>query len=146
MSVFAMPVNQILTGDGGDSGVFGYNGVGIVGAVGKLDGFAMGDFADLIVAPRDAVVLFFLSDVDLVGAELGIAQHVHEGLKDVVEIALQARKADRSGVGTAAGFYLGGADFQEVVELVAGLGFGAASAPDLAVDVDQTDLGGRFVD
>ena len=55
-------------------------------------------------------------------------------------------EADGGGVGAAAGFDLGGADFEEVVELVAGLGLGAAGAPDFAVDVDRPVFVGRLVD
>ena len=41
------------------------------------------------------------------------------------------------GIRTAAGFDFRGANFEEVVELIAGLGLGAAGAPDFTVDVDQ---------
>ena len=106
----------------------------------------MSDFADLVVAAGDAVVFFFLGDVDFVGAEFGIPQHVDEDLEDIVEVGLQAGEADGGGVWAAAGFDFRGADFKEVVELIAGLGLGAAGAPDFAVDIDQAGFGGGLVD
>ena len=72
MNVAAVPVDQILTRDGGDGGVFGHAGVGIVGAVSQLDGFAVRDFADVVVAAGNAVAFFLLRDVDFVGAEFRI--------------------------------------------------------------------------
>ena len=135
VNVFVVPVDQVLARDGGNGRVLRHAGVGIVGAVGQLDGFALGNFADLVVAAGDAVVFFLLGDVDFVGAEFGILQHVDEGFEDVVEVTFEAREVDRRGVRTAAGFHLGRADFEEVVELIAGLGLGAAGAPDFAVNI-----------
>ncbi len=146
MNVVAVPVDQVLASDGGDGCVFGHAGVGIVGAVSQFDGFAVGNFADVVVAAGNAVAFFLLREVDFVGAEFGILQHVDECLEDVVEVGLQAREADGGRVGSAAGFYLGGADFEEVVELVAGLSLGAAGAPDLTVNIHQTGFAGGFVD
>ena len=49
-----VPCLEIVEGDGVDGGVLGLAGVGIVGAVGELDGFAGGDAAGVVVAARDA--------------------------------------------------------------------------------------------
>ena len=68
--------------------------------------------------------------------------HVEHG----IEVALQTVQRDRGRIGAVAGFDLGGARLEEVVHLVAGLGLGAAGAPDVAVERDQSDLGGRFRD
>src|SRR5579864_1789793 len=106
----------------------------------------MGDLANFVVALRNVVEHFLLSDVDFVGAEFGILQHVYKGLEDIVEIAFQTRPTDRGGVRTAAGFYFGRAHFEKVVELITGLGLRAASAPDFSVYIDQSGLGSRFVD
>ena len=40
----------------------------------------------------------------------------------------------------AAGFDFGGADFEIVIQLIAGLGLGAAGAPDFAVHVEHAGL------
>jgi len=94
MNIVAVPVDQILARDGGDGRILGHAGVGIVWAVGKLDRLAVGDFADVVVAAGDGVAFFFLREVDFIGAEFGILQHVDEGLEDVIEVGLEAREAD----------------------------------------------------
>src|ERR1035441_8630751 len=144
--MWLVPVDQVLARDGGDGRVRGHAGVGIVGAIGQLDGFALGNFADLVVAAGDAVAFFLLGDVDFFGAELRVLQDVDEGLEYVVEVSLEAGEVDRGGVRTAAGFHLGRADFEEVVELITGLGLGAAGAPDLTVNIHEAGFVGRLVD
>ena len=145
MNVGFVPVEQILAGDGGDGGVLRLARVRIVGSIRQLGGFARGDSADFIIAPRDAVVGLLLRQVEFVGAKFGILQQVDEDFEDIVEIAFQAGQADGGRIGTAAGFHFGGAHFEKVVELIAGLRLGAAGAPDFAEDIDQSDFAGGFV-
>ena len=64
---------------------------------------------------------FLLRQIELVGAEFGRAQQVNEDFENVVEVSLQAGERNGGGVGVAVGFNFGGADFEVVVELVAGL-------------------------
>ena len=90
MNIFAVPIDQILARDGGNGGVLGDPGVGIVRAVGEFESFTVCDFADLIITPRDTIERFFLSDIEFVSAELGIAEQVQESLEDIVKVALQA--------------------------------------------------------
>ena len=82
--IFVVPVDQVLARDGGDRRVLGDAGVGIVGAIGQLDRFALRNFTDLVVAAGDAVAFFLLGDVDFFGAEFGILQNVDEGFEYVV--------------------------------------------------------------
>ena len=114
---------------------------GILRAVGQLRGLAAGDAIDVVVAAGDGVEIFLLRQVKLVGAEFRIAQQVVEDLEDVVEIGLQAGQGNGGGIGVAVGLDFGGADFEIVIQLIAGLRLGAAGAPDFAVDVEQAGLG-----
>jgi len=145
MYVLAVPVEQILTRDCGYRGVFRHAGVGIVSAVRQLHRLALRNFANLIVAAGNAVGFFFLRDVDLVRTKLGILQHVGEDLEHIVEVALEAGPADGCGIGTSAGFDFRRANFEEVVESIAGLRLGATGAPDFAEDVDQSHFADGFV-
>ncbi len=77
-----------------------------------------------------------LREVEFVGAEFGILQQVGEDFEDIVEVTFQATQADGGGINTAAGFDFGRTHFQKIVELIAGLGLGAASAPDFAENID----------
>ena len=122
MDVLLVPVEQVLRVTAATVAYSALAGVGIVGAVGQLRGFAAGDAADFVVAAGDGVELFLLGEIELVGAEFGIAQQVEEDFENVVEIRLQARPGDGGGVGVAVGFDFGGADFEVIVELIAGLG------------------------
>src|SRR5260370_28689525 len=70
MGIDFVPVEQILPSDGCDRGIFGLPGIVIVFTVCQLDGFAVGNSADFIIAPRDAVVCLLLRQVELVGAGL----------------------------------------------------------------------------
>ena len=146
MHVLAVPVDQVLTGDGFYGRVFGIPSVRIVGSVGEFDGLTMRNLTDVVIAARDGVFFSFLGNVDFVSAELGMLQHVDEDFENVVEIALQAGKADAGGIRTTSGFNFGRTDFEEVVELIAGLRLGATGAPDVTVNVDESDLARRFVD
>ena len=100
---------------------------------------------DVVVAAGDGCLPALLGEVDLVGAELRTAQQVEEHFEYVVEIGLQAGEGDGGGIGVAAGFDFGGADFEKIVQLIAGLGLGASSAPDFAIDVDKSGLVRGFV-
>ncbi len=140
MDVFAVPVDQVLARDGCNGCVFGLACVRIVGSIGKFDGLALRNLTDLVIAPGDGIFFSFFGDVDLVCAELRMLQHVDEDFEDIVEIALQAGKADAGGVRTTSGFNFGRADFEKVVELIAGLRLGATGAPDVTVNVDESDL------
>ena len=131
---------QILASDGSDRLVLGHSRVGILRAVGQLRGLAARDAIDVIVAAGDGVEIFLLRQVKLVGAEFRPAQQVVEDFEHVVKIGLQAGQRDGCGIGVAVGLDFGGADFEVVIQLVAGLGLGAAGAPDFAVHVDQAGL------
>ena len=85
-----------------------------------------------------------LCKIDLVGAEFGIAKNVVERLEDIVEIALQARPADRCRICVAASFNLGRPNFEVVIKLVAGLRLGSTSAPDFAVDFQHSNFACGF--
>jgi hypothetical protein len=145
MNVSFVPVDQILASDGRDGGIFGLTRIGIVRSIREFGGFARRNFSDLIVAPRNAVVGLLLRQVEFVSAEFGMLQQVSEDFENVVEVTFQAGQADASRIGTATGFHFGGAHFQEVVQLIAGLRFGSTGAPDLAEDIDQSNFGGGFV-
>ena len=131
---------QVLAGDGGDGLVLGDSRVGILRAISQLRGLAAGDAIDVIIAAGDGVEIFLLRQVELVGAEFRTAQQVVEDFEYVVKIGLQAGEGDGGRIGVAVGFDFGGADFEIVIQLIAGLGLGAAGAPDFAVDVDQAGL------
>ncbi len=135
-----MPIDQILPRDGGDGRVLGLASVRIVRTVGQLLRLTANDSAHIVITTGNGVVHFFLRQIDFVGAEFGLAQQVIERLENIVEIALQARPRDGGRIGVAAGLNLGGANFEVIVELVAGLCLGSASAPDFAVNVEHADF------
>src|SRR5580698_8249335 len=93
MYIGAMPVDQILARDCGHGCVLRFTGVGIIGAIRQLGGFARHDLSYLIVAPRDAVLGLLLCQVKLLGAEFGVLQEVGEDFEDIVEIAFQATQS-----------------------------------------------------
>ena len=94
MDVSLVPVDQVLPSDGGDGGILRLTGIGIVRSISQLGGFACGNSADFVIAPRDAVIRLLLREVELVGTEFGILQQVGEDFEDIVEVALQATQAD----------------------------------------------------
>ncbi len=94
MDISVVPVGQILARDCGDGRVLRRARVGIFRAIRQLDGFAVCDSADLIVAARDAVLQLLLREVELFCTEFGILQQVGEDFEDIVEIAFQAIQAD----------------------------------------------------
>src|SRR2546423_14501399 len=105
----------------------------------------MRDFANLVVAARNGVLHRFSSNVDFLGPELRVLQHIDKSFEDILEIALEAGEADRSGIGSATGFNFGGMHLKEIIQLIAGLRFGAARSPGLTVNVYQARLIRRFV-
>src|ERR1700676_1366596 len=105
----------------------------------------MSDCTDIVIAPRDAVVCLFLRQIELVGTELRILQDINEYFEDGVEIALQAIQADGGGIGSAAGPHFGCARFEKIVQLITGFCLGAAGAPNFAVDIGESSLGGGFI-
>ena len=72
-------------------------------------------------------------------------QQIGEDFENVVEVAFQAGQADARGIGPAAGFHFRGAHFEEVVQLIAGLGLGSTGAPDFAEQFDESDFSRGFV-
>src|ERR1700722_364613 len=90
MNIGLMPIDQVLPGDSCNGGIFRLTRVRIVFPVSELGGLASGDYADVVVATRDAVVGLLLRQIELVGTELGISQQVCEYFEDVVEVAFQA--------------------------------------------------------
>ena len=93
---------------------------------------------------REMASKFPSGEVKLVGAKLRPAQHVVEHLEYVVKIGLQAGKRNGCRIGSAVGLDFGGADFEIVIQLIAGLRLGAAGAPDFPVHVDHARLVGRL--
>src|ERR1700677_2231992 len=144
MNVGLVPVDQILASDGSDGGILRLTGVRIVCAIRELGGFARRYLANLIIAPGDGIVRLFLGEVEFVGAEFRIAQQVGENFEDVVEVAFQATQANARGIGTAAGLDFGSAHFQKIVELISGLSFSAAGAPNFAEEIDEANFAGRL--
>ena len=143
--MIVVPVDQILARDGRDGGVFGYAGIGALGTVAELSGLTPNDFIDVIVAPGDGVGHALLRDLQLVRTELRIAQQVEKDFKNVLEVSLQTGQANASGVQTAAGFDLGRVSFQEIIQLVPGLGFDATRAPDFTVNIHKPGFGARLL-
>ena len=146
INVLLVPVQQVLAGDRGNRRVLGNAGVRIVLAVGDDAAFAMHDGIHVVVAARNFRVHLLLRQFQLVRPELGIVQQVEKHIEHGIEVALQAVERNRSRVRLVVGFDLGRARFQEVVHLIAGLGLGAAGAPDLAVEIGEPGLVRRFGD
>ncbi len=144
MHIGVVPLDQVLLGDGGDGRVLRIAAVGIVGPVGEPRDLAPDDAVDVIVAPRNRVECIALGKLEFIGAKRRILQQVHEDFEDIVKVALQARPADGGGINAAASFDFGGAGFEVVVELIAGLRFRSACAPDFSVHVGQADFASRF--
>ena len=140
VNILAVPVDQILARDGRHGRIFRDSRIRTVCAVGQLRRFPSRNLPGIVIAPRDAVVQPLLRNFNFVGAKLRILQHIHERAKDVVEIFFQTRKRYIRVVDPAAGFDLGGALLQKVVQLIAGLGLSPASAPHFAVDIGQPRL------
>ncbi len=140
LNVLLVPVEKVVALDRENGGVFRLARVRTVGSVGELDRFACGDRGGIVVAACDGFFELALGEFQLVGAELGIVQEVEDDLEDVVVVGLQTRPADGGGVDAAAGFDLCGARFEIVVHLIAGLRFGAAGAPDFAIEIDEADF------
>ncbi len=140
VDVLAVPLDQILARDRRHGCIFGLAGIGIIRAIREFGCFPSCNLRGIVVAARDAVVHPLLRDFNLVGAELRISQQVGEHLKHVVEIFFQARPTYGCRIGASAGLDLGCALFEIVVELISGLGLGAAGAPHFAVDVHQPGL------
>src|SRR5580698_9868688 len=63
MNVGLMPVDEVLACDRGHGRVLGFASVRIVGAVGQLEGFAAGNFADVVVAAGNGVVHSLLCEI-----------------------------------------------------------------------------------
>ena len=139
-----MPVQEIRACDGGDGGVFRHSRVRIIRAIGQLYGLSRRDSTDLVVTSRDCVEGSLLCDIELVIAKLRFTQNVEKYFEDIFEVTLQAGPANGGGVHTAAGFHFGRPDLEEVVELIAGLGFDSTCAPDFPVNVHQADFACRF--
>ena len=129
-----VPVDEVLARDRGDSCVFGDACIRVLGAIGELYGFAVGDVADFVIAPRDAIESFTLRQFELIFAELRLPQQIGQGLEDITEIFFQAGERNGGRVGIAIGLNFCRAHFQVVVELVASLILGATSAPDFCVE------------
>src|SRR5579863_5555693 len=106
----------------------------------------MGNLADLVVAAGDSIFLTLFCNFNFVGAELGVLQNVDESFKDIVEVALQARKTDRRGVRAPTGLNFRGTNFEEVVQLIAGLRLRASGTPYLSVDIHEADLADWLID
>ena len=145
VDVFLMPGEQVIALDRLERGVLHLASVRIVGTVGKLGGLARGNRAGIVVAAGDRLGILLLGEVELVGAEFGIVNQIENDLEHVVEIVLEAGPSEGGRVNAAAGFDLGGAALEVIVHLIAGLGFRAAGAPDIAIELDETDLLRRFV-
>src|SRR5712671_2495713 len=145
MNVSLVPVEQILASDGRDGGIFRLAGVRIIFPIRQLDSFAVGDSVNLVVAPRDAVIRLLLRQVELVGTEFWMLEQIGENFEYVVEITFQTTQADDGRIGAAGSFYFGGAHFQEIVHLIAGLRPGSTRAPDFAEEFHQSNFAGGLI-
>ena len=106
-----------------------------------FDGFAGGDAAGVVVAAGDAGFELLLGELELVLFEGGMEEEVDGGGEDGVEVAFETGPGHGGGGGAAAGFDGGGFGFEDVVELVAVDGGGAAGAPGFAVEGGEADFG-----
>ena len=93
-----VPVEQILTGDGGHGGVFGLARVGIAGAVSQLGGFARRRFRRHHRCGGKWSRLPVLARSSLSSRNSGSRSSSAEELENVVEISFQARQGNRSGI------------------------------------------------
>ena len=142
VNVFAVPLDQILTRDCGRRSILSHPRIRTVRPIHQLSRFPSGDLRGIIIAPRNAVVNSLLRDANLFRAKFRVLQHILEHAKHVVKIFFQTCPADARRFDTSAGLDLGGALLEIVVELISGLGFGAAGAPYFTIDVDQAGLAG----
>ena len=146
INVLLVPVQQVLAGDRGNGRVLRHARVRIVLAVGDDRGSRDARWSRRRRCGARCRVHLLLGELQLVVAELGIVQQIEKHLEHGIEVALQAVERDGGRVGLIVGFDLGGARLQEVVHLIAGLGLGAAGAPDLAVEIGEAGLVGGLGD
>ena len=90
MNIVLVPIDQILPSDGGDGGILGLAGVGIVIAICEFGRFACGNCSYLVVTTRNGVLDFFLRNVELVSAKFWILKHVGEDFENIVKVAFKA--------------------------------------------------------
>ena len=142
-----MPFEQVLAGDGRYGRVFRNARIRIVFAIGEDEASRDGRWTSTSSLRREMPVnICSLGELNFVVAKLRVVQQVEVNVEYGVEVALQAIQRNGGRVRLIVGFDLRGADFEEVVHLVAGLGLCAAGTPDLAVDVGESGLGCRLGD
>ncbi len=137
-----VPVEQILAGDGCNGRIFGDARIRIVRAIDELCGFASRDPSTSSLRREMASKYSFCARSILSARNSGSRSRSSNTLKTSSKSSFRHEKRDGRGIGTAVGFDLGGADFEKVVELIAGLRLGAAGAPDFAVDIEHARLVG----
>src|SRR5262249_59181222 len=121
------------TSDRRRGGILGDARIGILGAVSQLQGLAGRNLSYLVISARNTIEHFVLGQVEFLRAKLRPAQQFDEYLYNIVEVLFQARQSAGRGISNAVGLDLGSADLQVIVELVAGLRFGSAGAPDFSI-------------
>ena len=145
MNVGAAPVEQVFASDSRHRSVLGHSRVGRARAIGQLRGLAARDPHGVVIPPRDAGRDLLLGQINLVLAELRLLEYVHEHAENVVKVLLQAVPGYGRRIRASGGLDFGRPRLQVIVELIAGLGFDAPSAPRLAIDFDQPDLVRRLL-
>src|SRR5581483_10188564 len=145
INVRFMPVEQVLTCDSSDGGVFRNSRVGTLGTVTQFCCLSRNDGTSIVVSARNRVIAAFLGDLQLVFAEFWVLQHVEKHAENVIEVLFQRSHANRGGIPSRARFYFGSTRFQEIIQLIAIFRLCSSRAPRVGIHGNQTSLGGGFV-
>ena len=140
-----MPCLQIVEGNRADGGQLRLAGVGRVGAVDELGGFAAGDLAFIVVAADDARGHLLLGELELFGGEFGMKKQVHSQREDLVGVGLERVPGERRGIDVAGGFDVRGLGFEQVVEGVAARSWRCRWCARSAIEIDEAGFGGVFI-
>ena len=114
-----MPGLQVLHGDRADGGQLGLPGVGTVGSIDQLGGFAAGDLLFVVVAPDNARSLLLLGQFQFFGTEFGVQKQVQSQGKDLVRIALERIPGKSGRIHVSAGLDVCGLGFEQIVQRIA---------------------------
>ena len=132
--------DQIFTMNARQVRVFRLPAVGRILAVQNARQLAAGDVAGVVIAARDGAAVLRERQIQFVLAELRIREHILKDGQHPIGGFLQSRKAHAGAGFIHSGFHRPRDIFQLLVDLVAGLGFGAARTQYVGHDLRKAAL------
>ncbi len=142
MEIILVKSDDVIAINGVDGGILGLAGIGAPAAIDQFAELAVGDLADVVVAPGDVGTGIDLGQFDLLRVEHGPAQDVGHDRQHLVQVLLEHGDMDRAAFAVDAGLDGRGHGFQLAVDPVPGKPLGAAGAQHRAGKGGQTRLGG----